>query len=361
MKETGFDLLCIGNAMVDVFAKDAEQIHIRYGISEPVQHVEIERIEKILACFDEYTAVSGGGAANVAKIAGFLGAKAYFTGAAGNDNFALLFEKDLTAAGVTLALRKKTMSTGICLILRTKEGNTHIAASPSASLEFSENDIREDDIKKAKLIVIDGFMLGRQNLVRHILRLAVQHEKPVAIDLSSPYIAAEMAKEIENYARRYPLILFMNEEEAKAFYAGLKRQYPKYLSRRRKHKAQRKIKLFLTGALRLCGCANTFRNGRFSISRNKREFPIIVVKQGERGAICFARGKIYQSETKAITPVDATSAGDAFCAGFLTAWARGKSLTECGALGNKTAALVLGVEGSQLTKNSGPGEPLFSK
>jgi sugar/nucleoside kinase (ribokinase family) len=332
MNETEFELLCIGNALVDVFARDAEQVHIRYGINDPVQHVEIEKIEKILSLLSNMhpppTFVSGGGAANVAKIAGFLGVKACFTGAIGGDqtpdHFGRLFEKDLTAAGIKLALHLKPRPTGICLILSTADGKTRIAASPSASLGLLENDINEEDIKKAKLVVVDGFMLDRPNLVQHILRLAGQHGKTIVIDLSSPVMAKERAKEIAEYARQYSLILFMNDAEAEAFYAELKHQYPKCLS-----------------------------------LRNEGEFPVIVVKQGSRGAICFAGEKTYQSETEAVIPLETTSAGDAFCAGFLTAWVRNKPLSECTNMGNKAAALVLGAEGSQIQKNSGPSEPLF--
>ena len=330
MTESEFDLFCVGNAIVDVFVKDAEQVHLSYGLTEPVQHVEIELIEKIISRFDEKTVVSGGGAANVAKIAAFIGAKTCFAGSIGSDNFGKLFEKDLTEAGVKLKTHRKTLPTGICLILRTN-GESRIAASPSASLELSENDINGEDIKRAKLIVIDGFMLERRSLIGHILRLAALREKPVAIDLSSPYLAAKMAKTIEEYCGQYRVILFMNEDEAKAFYKSLNPDGGQGI------------------------------NSFFKSFTARGAWPVVVVKQGSRGAVCFAGGEMRQSETAALTPVDATSAGDAFGAGFLTAWAKGKPLAECAALGNKTAALVLGMEGSQVKKSSGPEEPLFAK
>ena len=95
------DILCIGNALVDVFARDEGHLHSsRFGISLPVQHIEIERLQELLQALPEYTAVSGGGAANVAKIAGFLGTRVGFTGSIGNDEFGQLFEKSLSEAGV---------------------------------------------------------------------------------------------------------------------------------------------------------------------------------------------------------------------------------------------------------------------
>ena len=322
MIKSGFDLLCVGNALVDVFVRDTEDLHIRYGITDPVQHVEIELIEKILGHFAKFTAVSGGGAANIAKIASLLERKTCFIGSIGDDKFGQLFEENLTAAGVKLIIHKRQTPTGICLVLRTKDA-TRIAASPSASLELFENDIDSEDIKRAKVIVFDGFMLGRQKLKSHILDLARLYKKPVAIDLSSPYIAAEMAKEIEAYCEEHKLILFMNENEAEVFYNSLNATKDETTKRK------------------------TFIAFFKSLTKGKA-WPLIAVKQGSRGALCFAGGEAYRSKTTAITPVDTTSAGDAFGAGFLSAWLKGKDLASCVAFGNETAALVLGAEGSQI-------------
>ena len=334
MDET--ELFCIGNALVDVFAQADEKLCDSYGITTPVQHIEMEELTSILSALPEYITVSGGGAANTAKVAGFLGARACFTGAIGRkntpDNFGRIFEKDLAASSVKLNLKIKPLPTGICLILKTGENKTRIAAAPSAAMELSEDDINEEDVKKTKLVVVDGYMLWRPGFVRHILNLADKYGKPAAIDLGSPGIAREKAADVEEYARKYPLILFMNEEEADAFYIGLYRG--------------------LQGIKPLDQFFRSFTTGN--------SWPIIAVKLGSLGAICFSGGEMHQNGTKAINALETTGAGDAFSAGFLTAWVRNKPLPECAAMGNKAAALVLGAEGSQM-ENSGPVEPLFSE
>jgi len=310
------DLLCVGNALIDVFARADEQFLARHGLNEPVQHIEIEKLKEILSELYDYTAVSGGGAANVAKIAGLLGAKVSFTGAIGNDEFGRLFKKSLATAGVKLRLAIKPSPTGVCLILRDEAGETRIAASPSAALELSENDIGEKELQKARVALIDGFMLDKSALVSHILRIAGRNGAPAAIDLSSPGIAREYAAEIAGFAKKYPLILLMNEAEAEAFSDGLKSAMEE------------------------------------TLLKNNTDFPIIVVKMGQDGALCYSGGKIIRAETQAVTPVDATGAGDAFCAGFLAAWIKNKAPGECAALGNMTARTVLGAEGSQPDKKA---------
>jgi fructokinase len=343
-KET--ELLCIGNAIVDVFANDEGDLALRYGLCEPVQHIEIGRLKTLLSELGETTVVSGGGAANAAKVAALLGAKAGFSGAIGItnfvgdanevcDEFGRLFGEDLKAAGVKTLLVEKSSPTGLCLVLRTVDG-TRIAASPSAALELSEDDINEEEIRKAKVVLIDGFMLGRRGIVRHILAVANHHGTAVAIDIGSAAIAAEEAEEIASYAalgdvspnespnaQRHPFFLFMNEDEAVSFHNALNRP------------------------------TTTFgqTQGFYKSLTEKKPSLVIVVKLGKHGAICFAEGKAYPVGTEAVEPVEPTGSGDAFCGAFLTAWARGKSLPECAALGNDAARIILNGAGTKVVKN----------
>jgi len=329
MAQKELDLLCIGNALVDVFATADEQTLIRHGINRPVQHVEYGKIKKILSELNSRDLVfsSGGGAANVAKIAGLLGAELCFTGSVGEaeepDTFGFLFRKELSNAGVKLRLSLKPSPTGVCLYVQTGE-ETRIAASPSAALELTENDIIEEDLQKARIVVIDGFILNRSGLVRRTLELADKYETVIALDLSSVSIASGYAAEIAEYARRHSLILFMNEAEAEAFY-----------NERRKDNS-----LFPE----MCTYFESLTAGK--------RFPIIVLKLGARGALCFAGGITYRSGTEELIPVDSTGAGDAFCAAFLSAWVRDKALPECVIMGNKAAGIVLGATGTKVDKKA---------
>jgi fructokinase len=325
-KET--ELLCIGNAIVDVFANDESGLALRYGLCEPVQHIDIEKLQAILPELSEITMVSGGGAANAAKIAALLGAKVGFIGAIGDDAYGELFEEDLKTAGVKTFLARKRSPTGMCLVLQTADG-TRIVASPSAALEFTEGDIDEEEIRKAKVVLIDGFMLGRRGIVRHILALADKHGAAAAIDIGSATIAAEEAEEIAAYvdssnARQLPFFVFMNEDEAVSFRdaLGWTAAEPEQIRKFFKSLTERSPSL------------------------------VIVVKMGKRGANYFSKGRAYHAGTEAVEPVETTGAGDAFCGAFLTAWARGYSLPECAALGNDAARLVLDGAGTKVDKGA---------
>jgi len=326
MDDSCFDLLCIGNALVDVFANDGG-LSLRYGIRDPVQHVSIKKLKNILAALGEKTLVSGGGAANVAKISGRLGAKVCFIGALGDDDFGRLFEKELASAGVKLLLHKKLSPTGIYLMLREESGQTRIAASPSAAYELSESDISGEEPKKARVVLVDGFMMDRLPLVRRILDTAHNCGASCAIDLSSVSIAREYATELADFAEKYPLILFMNEAEAEVFSGELKKERPEA---ELTHTLQR---IFLELSLD--------QEPKEENNKLKQKFPVIVVTLGSQGAVCYSEGKTCRAETQEIDARVTTGAGDAFCAGFLGAWTQNKSICECAALGNEASRIVL--------------------
>ena len=58
MAEKEFDLFCIGNALLDVFARDEGQVAEHYGITKPVQHIEIEKLKEIVSLLPEKTIVA---------------------------------------------------------------------------------------------------------------------------------------------------------------------------------------------------------------------------------------------------------------------------------------------------------------
>jgi sugar/nucleoside kinase (ribokinase family) len=335
------DLLCIGNAMVDIFAGIDGEIPPAWGLSEAAQHLTSDKIAGILAALPITglmatptlpLVTSGGGAANAAKIACLLGISAAFVGSIGSteDAYASVFEEDLIGAGVIPCLIRDTSPTGICLVLKKRGGDQVIAACPGAALRLSAGDVPEDRMREARAVILDGFLLGRDLLVHRVLDLASQWGTPVALDVGSPHLAASRAGEIARYCRDYPLIVFMNEEEADAFCRTFSNdadgeETPDAGSKR-------KIRVDMDLLKKITA---------------KDVFPVIVVKRGKRGAVVFAGGQVYSAPVVAVNPAETTGAGDAFCAGFMAGWIRGKPLAECAVLGNKTAREVLDSPGAR--------------
>jgi 2-dehydro-3-deoxygluconokinase len=71
----------------------------------------------------------------------------------------------------------------------------------------------------------------------------------------------------------------------------------------------------------------------------------VAVKLGADGALGIQDGRSYHGRALSVHPVDPIGAGDAFDAGFLSAWLRGADLAECIDDGNLAAGLSIQVSG----------------
>ena len=330
------EILCIGNPIVDVFVDLDSALAKKYEITEAAQHISSEQAESLLRektiNFTNAVKSSGGGAANVAKIAAMLGMSASFSGCAGQDELASIFEKEITDAGARVNLARSNEKTGICFAC-TVDGQLRFAASPRAALELNESHISEELIAGTEVIVLDGYILDRRPLVQHILKLASRLGIPVALDAASVFQVLSKAEEILTYSRSFPLFVFMNADETIAFYNTLRKNKDEVTLTTDKEKEE----LIMRD---ICPMLKFNTDGEI--------FPIIVVKLGGKGAVVIAGGNVYREDTFSITPRNTVGAGDAFCAAFISAWIREKSLSECAALGNKVAREILEVPGTHI-------------
>jgi sugar/nucleoside kinase (ribokinase family) len=330
------ELLCIGNPVVDVFVKIDNALAGKYGILKPTQDIDREEAEKLMhepaVHFSRAVKSSGGGAANVAKIAAMMRMNAAFSGCVGHDALVGIFEKELTGAGASVILSKSDERTGLCFVCNV-DGETRFAVSPGAALQLTEADIGEELIGMAEVVVVDGYILDRRPLVQHILRLASRRGIPVALDAASILQVRRKAEEILHYCRNFPLFIFMNADETIAFYNTIRKSRDEETVLPEKEKEG----LILRD---ICPMLKIITDGEI--------FPIVVVKLGGRGALVIAGGNVYRAETFTVTPRDTVGAGDAFCAAFISAWIRDKSLSDCAALGNKVAREILSVPGTHI-------------
>ncbi len=65
-----------------------------------------------------------------------------------------------------------------------------------------------------------------------------------------------------------------------------------------------------------------------------------IIKRGDKGSIGFYENEIVEVPAKKITPVDTTSCGDSYCAGFIDGLSRGLSFREAMTAATETAAQV---------------------
>lgn len=323
------ELVAVGNALVDIVAISDEDLAsvLELPVNRAV-HVAHERFTELLVSLPAPAMSAGGGSANTAKIAAMLGIGSAFVGRVGSDwkgdrdKFAVLFETQMKEAGVELHLgRENTQPTGGCLVIRMSGDRYSIAASPGAALSLSAADLPEDLVRTAKVLALDGYVLGRTELVDRAFALADKYGTAVALDVGSESVAAQFAPFIALKAAHFPLMLFLNEAEAAAF-CGAIRPGEDY--------------------------AETGDFAPLKAMTESGPFPIVVLKRGARGATVYASGAELEAPTPFATPLDVTGAGDSFAAGFLAGWIRDKPLAECAALGNRVAREIISVPGTRV-------------
>jgi sugar/nucleoside kinase (ribokinase family) len=235
-------------------------------------------------------------------------------------------------AGVSSILTQSNENTGVCFACNMGD-EVRFAACPGASLELTEADIGDELIDNAEVIVLDGYILDRRSLVQHILMKASRRGIPVALDAASIMQVKSKAEEILTYSRSFPLFVFMNADETITFFNTVRKTRDEDVPSTEKEKEEMILR-------DVCPMLKIITDGEI--------YPIIVVKLGGSGAVVIAGGNVYREETFTIIPRDTIGAGDAFCAAFIAAWIRGKSLSECAALGNKVAREILQVPGTHI-------------
>ena len=70
--------------------------------------------------------------------------------------------------------------------------------------------------------------------------------------------------------------------------------------------------------------------------------------RSEQGSVILRGAERVEVAAEPVAVVDTTGAGDAYAAGFLTGFAAGRPLAECGRLGSRAAASVIAQYGARL-------------
>ncbi|MGH6908198.1 MAG: PfkB family carbohydrate kinase, partial [Aestuariivirga sp.] len=135
MTEAGLDVLCIGNAIVDVIAQVENDFVANHGLVKGSMNlIDEARAEAFYADMKQAIEVSGGSAANTAAgIASFGGACGYF-GKVKADQLGAIFRHGMQAQGVRFdtAAASGGPATARSFILVTPDGertmNTYLGA-----------------------------------------------------------------------------------------------------------------------------------------------------------------------------------------------------------------------------------------
>jgi len=306
-----FDVVAIGNAIVDVLARADDALIEAEGLTKgSMRLIDGEEAERLYAAMGPAIEMSGGSAANTLAGMAALGERCAFIGQVADDQLGHVFTHDLRALGVayeTPAL-KEGAPTARCLILVTPDGQRTMNTFLGASHLLAQAMIDEAWIADSEILYLEGYLWDPE-LSRAAMRRAIDVARAagrkVAFTLSDAFIIDRHGADFRKLiAEGLFDILFANEVEITAL-------------------------------------AKT-ADFEAAVAKIAPQVPLLVVTRGSNGAIALQGGERTEVGAEPIeTVVDTTGAGDLFAAGFLSGLAEGRPIVDCLTMGAVCAREII--------------------
>ncbi len=319
MSKKTYDVVAIGNAIVDVlaFADDAfiEAQHMRKGA---MQLIDANDAERLYQAMGQATEVSGGSAANTLAGMADLGSKTAFIGKVHTDDLGRIFRHDMNAIGVEFTTPEATngVPTARCLIVVTPDGQRTMNTYLGAAGEIHTDDVDTALISNAQIFYGEGYMWDldvTKTALRHAFATAKKAGTKIAFTLSDVFCVERSREDYLAMIKNDFDILFCNSDEAAALYPG---------------KDFDEILKTLQG-----------------------QCEVIAITCGSKGSIILTPKERFDVDAIRVhTVVDTTGAGDLYAAGFLYGHTRGLPLAECGRLGSACASDIITHLGARAQK-----------
>ena len=311
MPSARFDVLGIGNAIVDVIARTEEDFLLKQGMHKGTMAlIDEARAQAIYDAMGPAIETSGGSAANTIVGLALLGSRSAFIGKVKDDDLGRAFAHDIRAAGAayTTPPAADGPSTARCYVLVTPDGERTMNTYLGAAQDLHPADIDADLVAASAVLYLEGYLWDPKNAKDAFLKaakIAHEAERTVALSLSDAFCVDRWRAEFLQLMRSQTVdLIFANETELHSLYQTAD---------------------FDTALAAL-----------------RADVKAAVVTRSEKGCVVLS-----PEGTEAVPAfpiervVDTTGAGDLFAAGFLSGLARGADDRTCGRLGALAAAEVI--------------------
>src|SRR5690349_1127527 len=225
MSDLKYDVLGIGNAIVDVIARAEEDFLVRQKMQKGgMALIDEPRAEAIYDAMGPAVETSGGSAANtIVGVAGF-GARAAFVGKVKDDELGRAFAHDIRAAGVAFDTKPASSgpSTARCYIIVTPDGERTMNTYLGAAQDLYPADIVEDAVASAAITYLEGYLWDPPQAKEAFVKaagIAHKNKRRVALTLSDAFCVDRYRDEFIKLIRDKTVdILFANERELHSLY-----------------------------------------------------------------------------------------------------------------------------------------------
>ncbi len=311
MPDTRLDVLCIGNAIVDVLANATDEFLEAEGLVKgSMRLIDAEEAERLYAQMGPAHQVSGGSAGNTAAGIAALGGRAGFIGQVAPDELGTFYRHDLTSAGVefTTPAAQFGVPTARSMILVTPDGHRTMNTFLGVAQNLPASALDEEQIRSSAILYLEGYLwdpeVPRHAMLRAI-EVAREAGRKVAFTLSDTFCVDRHRDGFNALLDEGRIdILFSNQAEIEA----------------------------LAGEPHL----------ETALAMAKDKVEILIVTRSEHGALAIRGGERVDVPAEPIDAlVDTTGAGDLFASGFLLGTARDLGLERSLKLGAICAAEVI--------------------
>jgi len=316
MSETRYDVVGIGNAIVDVLTHADDPFIQDHGLIKGamtlIDHVTAERLYGDMGAGTE---CSGGSAANTIAALASLGGTGAFIGKVRNDQLGEVFTHDIRALGIAFDTQPTLggTPTARCLILVTPDAQRTMQTYLGACVELGPDDIDQATIAAAKITYLEGYLWdppGAKEAFILAATIAREAGRMVSLSLSDPFCVDRHRNDFLALLKGHVDVLFANEDEIKSLYQ-----------------------------------VETFDE---AMEHVRGHCQVAALTRSEKGSVIVADGQTHEVAAEKVTNViDSTGAGDAYAAGFLYGLTYGFPYPLCARLGGVAAAEVIGHMGAR--------------
>jgi sugar/nucleoside kinase (ribokinase family) len=316
MAPAAFDVVGIGNAIVDVIARADEAFLSQEGLVKgSMTLIDAARAAALYERMGPAVESSGGSAGNTMAAIASLGGSGAYIGKIRDDPLGRVFRHDITAIGVHFDTPAASAGsqTGRCLILVTADGQRTMGTFLGAAVELGPRDVADALVADAQIVYLEGYLFDPPQAKEAFYKAAATahaNGRRVALSLSDPFCVDRHRQSFRDLVAGEIDILFANEAEICALYETTD---------------------FAAAAAAVRG-----------------HVAIAALTRSAAGSVILAGGETCRVEAVRVERVeDTTGAGDLYAAGFLFGLTRGRPLPICGALGSLCAAEIISHVGAR--------------
>lgn len=305
-----YDLVGIGNAIVDVISQGDDSFLDNMGITKGImQLIERDRAELLYGVMSDRVQTAGGSVANTIAGAGTLGLKTAFLGKVKDDALGRFYAQGMESEGTDFPnapVAGDIPPTSRSMIFVSPDGERSMNTYLGAGADFNEADVDPQVAGNARWLFLEGYLYDKDE-GKAAFTAAAKHCRAgggkTGITLSDPFCVDRHRADFLTLIKDEMDFVLGNEEEWLSMYQT------------------DNLDDALGQAAAVCEIVVCTRSGD----------PVVLIRGEERVEVPVER----------ITPVDATGAGDQFAAGFLYGMATDRDLETAGKMGVAAAAEVI--------------------